>query len=1013
METLNSIIVLLNSWGSAVCEYAGAMFLQSSLLVGLILIADLCLRKRISARFRYGMWLLVLVKLVLPPSLAFPTGAGYWLVRHVPAAPAASAPPVTTTSPALPALADLDLDIASIPDTMAVQSAPAAVHVVRLQWPGLVLLGWAAGILALLALVLWQIALARRSLRQSRPAGGEMAAMLQECCTELGITAAVGLRLTEDLHSPAVCGFLRPVILLPTTMPRGLGPEGLRSILLHELTHIQRRDPWVSLTQICLQVVYFWHPLVWAAGARIRELRELAVDETVVARLRSQAQCYTDTLIDIAQMAFRKPAFSLRLIGIAESKRALERRITHMLNRHTSNRSAPGWCGLLVILALGAVLVPMGPRDMTAHAEQNAAQLVPTLPEGIREMFQLNKQSILEMFGEPDHIFFGDTIYTLDNLPKAYFLAYKDISFAIEDDVVGGITLLSPSYVFGNGIHVGDSEAKVKQAFGPPSEVEEAEAKDFLNYEPLGLSFEIDKQNRSIMEINIGRDYGDPAQLQAYVNAAEFSAALPQKLAAFNIDSADLNQVIAVFGQPVKYIWGSKTLPADNLPGRFIAVYPGNFYVFMLGGQIVEVRHENGSTYVFAGKLRIGSTLEEAIEVLGEPVKTVQGQEIDWQNSKNVLFRDIDGRKGHDYYHRPDRKVRVWFANDKVAAIYMTRSNYGQNDSGPADPAFDSLLAERVARLNIDSADLNQVIAIFGAPTKYIWGDKEFSPEQLPNRFIAVYPSGFRVFMMNNRIVEIRFEKESKYAFAGKLAVGATLEEALAVLGQPVKTVEGKPIDWSDTASVLYKDISGKGHCYYSRPDQAVRLWFSSYRVVAIYMTRSNYSDDSNDDEPADPEFASQLQGRVDALDIDTADLERVLAVFGPPRQYVWGEQTFTPDALPENYIMRYPYSFDIWMQKGRIIEVRHGRHGRGSPYVYRGVLRIGSTEEEAIALLGQPTKTVTSRNEFKDGVLYQGTGDETGAGYYHRSDQRVRLFFAGGKVTAIYMTRSDFPVKN
>jgi hypothetical protein len=55
-------------------------------------------------------------------------------------------------------------------------------------------------------------------------------------------------------------------------------------------------------------------------------------------------------------------------------------------------------------------------------------------------------------------------------------------------------------YVFGNGICVGDSEEKVKQAFGPPSEFEETEFKDFLIYEALGLSFEINKQDRSVME---------------------------------------------------------------------------------------------------------------------------------------------------------------------------------------------------------------------------------------------------------------------------------------------------------------------------------------------------------------------------------------------------------------------------------------------------------------------------------------------------------------------------------
>ena len=37
------------------------------------------------------IWLLVLVKLVLPPSLALPTGVNYWLGRYLPAIAAAPA----------------------------------------------------------------------------------------------------------------------------------------------------------------------------------------------------------------------------------------------------------------------------------------------------------------------------------------------------------------------------------------------------------------------------------------------------------------------------------------------------------------------------------------------------------------------------------------------------------------------------------------------------------------------------------------------------------------------------------------------------------------------------------------------------------------------------------------------------------------------------------------------------------------------------------------------------------
>jgi hypothetical protein len=290
----------------------------------------------------------------------------------------------------------------------------------------------------------------------------------------------------------------------------------------------------------------------------------------------------------------------------------------------------------------------------------------------------------------------------------------------------------------------------------------------------------------------------------------------------------------------VKYIWGRKTLSADELPNRFIAVYPGNFQVFMLNNRVVEIRHEGGSKYAFAGKLRVGSTLEEAMEVLGPPVKTVEGVEIDWQNAKNVLFWDIEGTKGHGYYHRPDHQVRVWFWNGKVSAIYMTRSNYGDDDAEPSDPEFARRLAQRVAELDIDAAGPEQVKNIFGEPTQYIWGNQAFAPDALPRNYIMCYPCGFYVWFGDGRIREIRHRWGSPYVYRDRLRIGSTVQEVLDLLGQPDETVTGQECTFKDR--VLYKDMDGtQGYHYYHRTDQRIRVWFKQDKVMSFYMTRSDF----------------------------------------------------------------------------------------------------------------------------------------------------------------------------
>jgi beta-lactamase regulating signal transducer with metallopeptidase domain len=74
-----SIIEIINKFGVMFCDNALKVLFQSSVLIAVLLVIDLLIRKRVKAVFRYCVWLLVFVKLIIPPTLSLPTGIGYWL----------------------------------------------------------------------------------------------------------------------------------------------------------------------------------------------------------------------------------------------------------------------------------------------------------------------------------------------------------------------------------------------------------------------------------------------------------------------------------------------------------------------------------------------------------------------------------------------------------------------------------------------------------------------------------------------------------------------------------------------------------------------------------------------------------------------------------------------------------------------------------------------------------------------------------------------------------------------
>ena len=76
---MDAMITQLNSLGRAFVTFALPMLIQSSLLILILLGLNLVLGRRTRAVFRYWLFLLILVKLVLPTTLSAPTGIGYWI----------------------------------------------------------------------------------------------------------------------------------------------------------------------------------------------------------------------------------------------------------------------------------------------------------------------------------------------------------------------------------------------------------------------------------------------------------------------------------------------------------------------------------------------------------------------------------------------------------------------------------------------------------------------------------------------------------------------------------------------------------------------------------------------------------------------------------------------------------------------------------------------------------------------------------------------------------------------
>ena len=322
--------------------------------------AALFVSRPLAPRVRHAVWLLVLLRLTIPVGLTSPFGV-------VPASlvgpPSRGAPPVatvpgnglveTSTAVANPASASGTGSGSGSGSgesgASTTRSAPAAPAVV-------LLLAWAGGVLVLASTQLVRAARRRMRTRGSTSLPPRIEVRIDELRRELGLRGTVDARMVPDdaVAGPVVQGFVSPRVLLPARLVRSWRHEELDAVLLHELVHLRRRDPAVRALANLLQIVYFFHPLVWWVGRRLAAERERACDDAVVRRLRGGKRAYIDSLLRLVEE--RSPAYDTPGLGMAPGRRPLAMRLKRMLRR----RYEPEPATRVVTLAALALGVGLG-----------------------------------------------------------------------------------------------------------------------------------------------------------------------------------------------------------------------------------------------------------------------------------------------------------------------------------------------------------------------------------------------------------------------------------------------------------------------------------------------------------------------------------------------------------------------------------------------------------------------------------------------------------------------------
>jgi hypothetical protein len=198
----------------------------------------------------------------------------------------------------------------------------------------------------------------------------------------LGLKARIDVRQLHRDASPHVAGLFTSVVMLP---PCALtwSADARHAALVHELTHIKRRD---RLTQALAQLacaIYWFNPLVWHAAAALSRERERACDDEVL-RLGAKPSAYATLLLDMARATSRSwiPAAALSMARPS----AIEGRLLSILaDAARTPRKSSRWLVTAGVLAITTAI-------LGAQAAQPPAPLHPTLLIKPQQVLALDEQ---------------------------------------------------------------------------------------------------------------------------------------------------------------------------------------------------------------------------------------------------------------------------------------------------------------------------------------------------------------------------------------------------------------------------------------------------------------------------------------------------------------------------------------------------------------------------------------------------------------------------------------------
>ncbi|GAB6553284.1 MULTISPECIES: M56 family metallopeptidase [Bacillus] len=330
--------------------------LMASILVGFILCIKVLFRNKLSPRWQYMLWIVLMIRLLLPWSpdssysiyslLSYSSSVSEVIPKNMPA-----------TENIVNIESDRKVELESNSKMVTKTSEPevkvSSEKQTTFSLYKLALYVWLAGVIILAAITF----LTNRRLysyikKQPDITDEQVTTVFNRCKQSMKMKKAVSLRLAGKIASPTVFSFFRPKVLLSKKHMKVLNKQQLQYVFYHELAHIKRNDVAVNWIMYSLILLNWFNPILWYAYFCMREDQELACDAYALTFIDKEEQiAYGHTIITLLEhYSYQVPS----LANLSRNKRTLKRRII-MIKKFQKKSYRLSLLGVIVIVAIASL----------------------------------------------------------------------------------------------------------------------------------------------------------------------------------------------------------------------------------------------------------------------------------------------------------------------------------------------------------------------------------------------------------------------------------------------------------------------------------------------------------------------------------------------------------------------------------------------------------------------------------------------------------------------------------